>query len=168
MKVENRDIKSIKLSKYNPRKISKNAHASLVASIKRFGFVDPVIVNDRTGVLVGGHQRINAAKDLGLVQIPVVSVDLDEAEEKALNVALNKISGEWDLDLLRGVLEDVQSAGLELSLTGFSDEEWSAMSITDSFPKIELQNSSAKEIHVDDFNFDKKCPRCGFEFNEEV
>jgi DNA modification methylase len=98
-----------------------------VQSIERFGFVDPVIVNDRTGILVGGHQRLKAAKKLGLKDVPVVAVNLDEAEEKALNVALNKISGEWDLDLLRGVLEDVQAAGLDLSLTGFTDDEWAAM-----------------------------------------
>lgn len=126
--VEIRPIKQIKTAKYNPRRISDQQLASLKASIERFGFVDPVIVNDRTGTLVGGHQRIKAAKDLGLKDVPVVSVNLDDAEEKALNVALNKISGEWDLDLLRGVLEDVQAGGLDLSLTGFTEEEWSAMS----------------------------------------
>jgi ParB-like chromosome segregation protein Spo0J len=125
--VEIRPIKGIGLAKYNPRKISDQALDSLVQSIERFGFVDPVIVNDRTGILVGGHQRLKAAKKLGLKDVPVVAVNLEEAEEKALNVALNKISGEWDLDLLRGVLEDVQAAGLDLSLTGFSDDEWAAM-----------------------------------------
>jgi ParB-like chromosome segregation protein Spo0J len=121
--VEIRPIKGIGLAKYNPRKISDQALDSLVQSIERFGFVDPVIVNDRTGILVGGHQRLKAAKKLGLKDVPVVAVSLDEAEEKALNVALNKISGEWDLDLLRGVLEDVQAAGLDLSLTGFGEQE---------------------------------------------
>ena len=123
MRVELRDIDGIKLAKYNPRKMSKDAHAALVASIKRFGFVDPVIVNDRTGILVGGHQRIKAAKDLGLSQVPVVAVDLDEADEKALNVALNKISGEWDMDTLKSVLGDVKSAGIDVSITGFSDDD---------------------------------------------
>lgn len=130
MNIEIRPIKDIRTAKYNPRKISDGQLVSLKQSIERFGFVDPVIVNDRTGVLVGGHQRIKAAKELGLKQVPVVAVNLDEAEEKALNVALNKISGEWDLDLLRGVLEDVQASGLDLSLTGFTEEEWSAMSGT--------------------------------------
>jgi DNA modification methylase len=132
MNVEVRPIKSIGLAKYNPRKISEQALDSLVQSIERFGFVTPVIVNDRTGILVGGHQRIKAAKKLGLKDVPVVAVNLEEAEEKALNVALNKISGEWDLDLLRGVLEDVQAAGLDLSLTGFTEDEWQAMGGTPS------------------------------------
>lgn len=123
MQVEIRPIKGIRTAKYNPRRISDTALASLKSSIERFGFVDPVIVNDRTGTLVGGHQRLRAAKELGLKDVPVVGVNLDEAEEKALNVALNKISGEWDLDLLRGVLEDVKTSGLELSLTGFTTEE---------------------------------------------
>lgn len=123
MQVEVRPIKSIRTAKYNPRRISEAQLASLRASIERFGFVDPVIVNDRTGVLVGGHQRVRVAKDLGLKEVPVVGVNLDEAEEKALNLALNKISGEWDLDLLRGVLEDVQASGLDLTLTGFGEIE---------------------------------------------
>jgi len=127
VQVDIRPIKGIKTAKYNPRKISDQALESLKQSIQRFGFVDPVIVNDRTGVLVGGHQRIKAAKELGLEAVPVVGVNLDEGEEKALNVALNKISGEWDLDLLKGVLEDVQAAGLDLSLTGFSEDEWLAI-----------------------------------------
>lgn len=127
MQVEVRPIKTIKTAKYNPRQISDQALDSLKQSIERFGFVDPVIVNDRTGTLVGGHQRIKAAKALGLKDVPVVGVNLDEAEEKALNVALNKISGEWDLDLLRGVLEDVVAEGLDISLTGFSEDEWQAI-----------------------------------------
>lgn len=127
MQVDVRPIESIRTAKYNPRKISQQQMDSLKASIERFGFVDPVIVNDRTGVLVGGHQRIKAAKELGLKQVPVVGVNLDKAEEKALNVALNKISGEWDLDLLKGVLDDVLAGGLALSLTGFTEDEWSAM-----------------------------------------
>jgi DNA modification methylase len=128
VQVDIRPIKDIKTAKYNPRKISDQALESLKQSIERFGFVDPVIVNDRTGVLVGWHQRVKAAKELGLEAVPVVGVNLDDGEEKALNVALNKISGEWDLDLLRGVLEDVQAAGLDLSLTGFTEDEWLAMS----------------------------------------
>jgi ParB-like chromosome segregation protein Spo0J len=91
MQVDIRPIKGIKTAKYNPRKISDQALESLKQSIERFGFVDPVIVNDRTGVLVGGHQRLKAAKALKLESVPVVGVNLDEAEEKALNVALNKI-----------------------------------------------------------------------------
>lgn len=166
MNVEIRPVKGIGLAKYNPRKISDQALDSLVQSIERFGFVDPVIVNDRTGTLVGGHQRIKAAKKLGLKEVPVVSVNLDDAEEKALNVALNKISGEWDLDMLRGVLEDVQAGGLDLSLTGFTEDEWQAMGgdLVNAFEP----ESQAKEINVDDFELEKKCPRCGFEFNEET
>lgn len=121
--MEVRDVKSIRVAKYNPRRINEFQFASLKQSIERFGFVDPVIVNDRTNTLVGGHQRLKAAKDLGLKHVPVVALDLSEEEEKALNVALNKISGEWDMELLKGVLEDVRNGGLELSLTGFTDGE---------------------------------------------
>jgi hypothetical protein len=147
MQVEVRPIKSIRTAKYNPRKISDQALEALKQSIQRFGFVDPVIVNDRTGVLVGGHQRIKAAKELGLKDVPVVGVNLDEGEEKALNVALNKISGEWDLDLLKGVLEDVQAAGLDLSLTGFSEDEWLAMVDKSTFDEQEQKQLSEKYTH---------------------
>ena len=142
MNIEIRNIDGIALAKYNPRKMSKDAHASLVASIKRFGFVDPVIVNNRTGVLVGGHQRINAAKELGLVKIPVVSVDLDEVDEKALNVALNKISGEWDMDALRQVIDDVLKNGISATEIGFSDAEISKI--------IKADIGEIKEVFFDE------------------
>lgn len=161
MQVDIRPIKGIKTAKYNPRKISDQALASLKQSIQRFGFVDPVIVNDRTGVLVGGHQRISAAKELGLEAVPVVGVNLDEGEEKALNVALNKISGEWDLDLLRGVLDDVQAAGLDLSLTGFTKDEWLAMSGEEFVPDFQPDDSSIGKLD------EKKmvtCPKCNHDF----
>lgn len=157
MQVDIRPIKGIKTAKYNPRKISDQALASLKQSIERFGFVDPVIVNDRTGVLVGGHQRIKAAKELGLEAVPVVGVNLDEGEEKALNVALNKISGEWDLDLLRGVLEDVQAAGLDLSLTGFTEDEWLAMSGDEFVPDFQPDDSSIGKL---DEKQQVTCPKC--------
>lgn len=159
MQVDIRPIKDIRMAKYNPRKISDQQLASLKQSIERFGFVDPVIVNDRTGVLVGGHQRIKAAKELGLKQVPVVGVNLDEAEEKALNVALNKISGEWDLGLLKGVLDDIQASGLELSLTGFTEDEWLAMA--DDVPNFEPDMSSIGKL---DEKAKVKCPECGNEF----
>lgn len=160
MQVDVRPIGSIRTAKYNPRKISQQQMDSLKASIERFGFVDPVIVNDRTGVLVGGHQRVKAAKELGLKQVPVVGVNLDEVEEKALNVALNKISGEWDLDLLKGVLENVQAGGLELSLTGFTEDEWLAIT-GDNVPNFEPDMSSIGKL---DEKAKTQCPECGHEF----
>lgn len=103
-------ISEINAAKYNPRGITDEAMDALKASLISFGFVDPVIVNRRTNTLVGGHQRLKAAADLGHNTVPVVYVDLDEAKEKALNITLNseKVSGYFDPNLLQALVEDIQ------------------------------------------------------------
>jgi len=103
---------------YNPRRISDEAMAGLGASLDRFGLVQPIVWNQRTGRVVGGHQRIKALADRGATEADVVVVDLPDAEEKALNVALNSpaISGEFTEDLnalldeISGELPDVYDA----------------------------------------------------------
>ena len=79
------------------------------------------MVNRRSGHIVGGHQRVKAAAAEGLETLPVVHVDLDEPSEKQLNLALNRISGEFDMEKLAEVLGDLERAGADLELTGFSD-----------------------------------------------
>jgi DNA modification methylase len=95
---------------YNPRTIQPKAKAGLRQSIKRFGLVEPIIVNQRTGFVVGGHQRLDILKDIGAITTPVVLVDLPTKEEKALNVALNNpsIMGEFT-DQLAGILEEIKT-----------------------------------------------------------
>src|SRR4030095_14816175 len=108
---------------YNPRKISDHDLEALRRSMKFFGVVEPVVVNRRTGRIVGGHQRVKAAEAQGIAELPVVHVDLDEAQEKQLTLALNRISGEFDLDKLADVLKDLQAVGADLDLTGFTPGE---------------------------------------------
>lgn len=108
---------------YNPRTISKAAHQSLRRSLKRFGPVQPIVVNARLGRIVGGHQRARAARDEGLVSFPVQYVDLDETEERQLNLALNSIGGEWDETKLVDVLREIEDAGGDLVETGLEDAE---------------------------------------------
>lgn len=108
---------------YNPRVISDADFAALRRSLRYFGFVEPVVVNRRLGHVVGGHQRIRAAQEEGFTDLPVVFVELDEPSEKQLNLALNRISGEWDDEKLRQVLADLDGAGADLSLTGFDDAD---------------------------------------------
>ena len=114
---------SLNAAPYNPRKMPDEQMARLMRGIEAFGLVDPIIVNQATGNIVGGHQRVEAAKRLKLVEVPVVHVSLDRDQERALNLALNKISGEWDLDLLRGILGDLDGGGFDLELTGFNADE---------------------------------------------
>lgn len=112
-----------KAAPYNPRKISDHDLEALRRSLRYFGTVEPIVVNQRTGNIVGGHQRVRAAEAEGIETLPVVHVDLDEPSEKQLNIALNRISGEFDTDKLAAVLADLQAAGADLELTGFSDVE---------------------------------------------
>ena len=124
MKFEKMKLSELHPAEYNPRvelKSGMEEYEKLKQSILEFGFVDPPIFNKRTGNLVGGHQRVSVAKDLGIGEIEVSIVDLPIEKEKALNIALNKISGQWDEDKLVELLEEFNTD--ELPLTGFNQEE---------------------------------------------
>ena len=100
-------VGALRPSEYNPRKISKEAFAHLKESITRFNMVDPIIANaapERHNVVIGGHMRLKAAKDLGHEVIPVVYVNIPDIErEKELNLRLHKNTGEFDLELLKSL-----------------------------------------------------------------
>ena len=115
MKIEKRKIKDLKAADYNPRRIDDRALAGLTESIKRFGLVEPIIVNQRTGNVVGGHHRLKALAKLGQKETQVVVVDVDEAEEKVMNISLNNpnIQGEFTEDLgpmLEAMEEEIKQA----------------------------------------------------------
>jgi len=101
MNIKKMKLAELKPAPYNPRTISEAALRGLSASIKRFGLVEPIIVNKRSGNVVGGHQRLKVLESEGVKETQVVIVDLDEAEEKALNVALNNqaIAGDFTADI---------------------------------------------------------------------
>ena len=118
---------------YNPRKALRpgdREYEKLRRSLEEFGCVDPLIWNTRTNRLVGGHQRLTVMRDLGWTEAEISVVDLPEEKEKALNIALNKISGEWDMDRLRDLLIELQAADIDVTLTGFDTEE-----LADILPK---------------------------------
>jgi len=121
-------ISELKPARYNPRKDlqpSDPEYQRIKKSIEEFGYVDPIIVNaDYT--VIGGHQRLKVLKELGQAQIDVVVVDIPKDKEKALNVALNKISGEWDTQRLTELLGEIKADGL-LELTGFDEKEFDQM-----------------------------------------
>jgi len=107
-------------AEYNPRQLTKDQHKDLTDSIKRFGLVDPLIVNiypERKNILVGGHQRLKIAQELDIKDIPCVEVELNPDQERELNIRLNKNSGEWDYDALANYFD----VG-ELAEWGFTDE----------------------------------------------
>jgi len=95
--------------------------AALTDSLQRFGFVDPIIINsnkDRKNIIIGGHQRIRIARELGIKDIPCVEFDLTAEKERELNIRLNKNTGEWDWDALANYFD----VG-ELTEWGFADDE---------------------------------------------
>ena len=150
LKIEYIDPSRLELAKYNPRNISENELNGLIASIERFGIVDPLVVNVSEGILrlVGGHQRCKAAIKAGIKKVPIVKVELNSSEEKALNLTLNnqEISGNWDTDKLKIILEEVR---LEL-------------------PQIEFKELNLPELELSIFGEQMEEPKAGDNDPDEV
>lgn len=109
MKIEVRKISELKFAEYNPRTISKKQFKDLKASLKKFGLIDPIIINsskDRNNIIIGGHQRSRAWLDLGNDTIPCVILDLPINDEMELNLRLNKNGGKFDDDLLLNYFDE--------------------------------------------------------------
>ena len=109
MIIETRKISDLKFAEYNPRTISKKQFKDLKASLKKFGLIDPIIINsskDRHNIIIGGHQRSRAWLDLGNDTIPCVILDLTINDEMELNLRLNKNGGKFDDDLLLNYFDD--------------------------------------------------------------
>lgn len=124
MKIVKKLITELLPADYNPRKDlqpTDNEYKQLKRSIEEFGYVEPIIYNIQTGVVVGGHQRLKVLSDLGYSEVDCVEVDIDITKEKALNIALNKISGDWDEDKLKDLLSELQGLDFDMDLTGFDE-----------------------------------------------
>ena len=155
MQIEKINVSKLNPAKYNPRKDLKPGDAeyeTLKRSIEQFGYVEPVIWNKATGRVVGGHQRLKILVDSGLTEVDCVGVELSEENEKALNVALNKISGEWDTDKLTMLISDLQGSDFDVSLTGFEEDE-----LADLFSK-----TAEKEVTDDDFDLTAALEKASF------
>lgn len=148
MEIQKIAVEKLNPAKYNPRKDLKPGdpeYEKLKRSIETFGYVEPVIWNKKTGNIVGGHQRFKVLKHEGAKEIECVVIDIDTDEEKALNIALNKVSGEWDMPKLADILDELDKSMFDISLTGFDAAE-----IEDLFSKVH-----DKEVKDDDFDADK-------------
>jgi hypothetical protein len=157
------DLEAFKNPK-NPRWMPEPQKEALIASIQSFGIVEPVILNTRTKQVVGGHQRIDAAKEAGEKTLPVVLVDLEPAKEIALNLLLNKVRGDWDYEKLAPLLAELD--GEELIATGFSEDEIS--SIANSFTEFDMSDLETEGVVQEIRNRTDEEVREAFESTEKV
>lgn len=124
MKTAIMKLKDIRPAAYNPRVTLKPGDAEYEAlknSLERFGVAEPLIVNETTGNLVSGHQRLNVLKASGAQEVEVVLVEMDGEQEKLLNIAMNKIDGEWDYKKLEALFDEISAD--DIKFTGFTPEE---------------------------------------------
>lgn len=124
MKLVEMPLDKLKPAAYNPRvELTEDMeeYQALKKSIEEFGDVEPIVWNQRTGNIIGGHQRYNVLKALGYKAAMVSVVDMEEAQEKTLNIALNKVEGEWDEKKLKTVLEELDFEDVQLA--GFNMDE---------------------------------------------
>ena len=135
MQIEKANINDLISPDWNPRQITEEELKKLETSLNEFGYIEPIIVNDVNNHIVGGNQRCKALKQLGYEEVDVVYVHIEDIhKEKACNVALNKISGDWDNDKLKVVLEEIELSPIDVSLTGFDEIELTEMEITTEEP----------------------------------
>jgi len=137
LRIEDVPIDSIRPSPDNPRTMSAEQMTALERSISEFGLVDPILVREADSTVIGGHQRLDAAQRLGLKTVPVVFLDVSEEQSRLLNIALNKISGDWNLDQLGKALAELRDLPeVDVTLTGFGTEE-----LEDLFAEFEADST---------------------------
>lgn len=147
-------VGELKPAKYNPRKALKpgdREYERIKNSITEFGFADPLVVN-KDMTIVGGHQRLTVAMALGYTEVPCMVVDVDKTREKALNIALNKITGTWDEEKLADLLQDIRELDFDVEFTGFDAAEVEAL-----FSKVH-----DKEVKEDDFDVEGELQQPAF------
>ncbi|MDP2668490.1 MAG: DNA modification methylase [bacterium] len=144
---------ALKPSDYNPRVWSQEAITQLKESVKKYGLVDPLLVNNapnREGVIIGGHFRYTVAKELGIKEVPVVYISISDIEkEKELNIRLNKNTGEFDWDLLIGFGESF------LSGIGFSSEELDDIFAIEEIPEQFDLEAELRKLKIDKIEIKK-------------
>lgn len=164
MNIKKMNIEELLPAKYNPRKdlqAGDKEYEKIKRSIEEFGYVEPIIFNALTHTIVGGHQRLKVLKELGYTEVDVVIIEETLEREKALNIALNKIEGEWDLPSLKDLLQDLDTGNIDMDLTGFDD-----------FEIEQMMTQIVLDVNDDDFLQDTEitkekekkeivCPHCG-------
>lgn len=161
MEIKKVKIEELKAAEYNPRiELSKNdeAYEKIRASIKEFGFVDPIIINADTTV-IGGHQRLNILKELEYKEVDCIVLNVSKKNEKRLNLALNKNSGYWDNIKLEELFKELNLSEEEIFATGFTEEEINSLSsdyINELFEEEFVNQNNELDKFSVTFNINKK------------
>lgn len=188
MEIVKVNINELISPKYNPRQITDDEMEKLKNSINEFGYISPIIVNKHNNHIVGGNQRCLALKQLGYNMIDVIYInEPDINKEKALNIRLNNLSGEWDKNKLQNILDDLKLQEFDVSLTGFDIKvqkfEFDDNPLIYDAPTSDIvdmsgvdQEETVDEIYFeipdDEPEYDESiadtvesitCPRCGYE-----
>lgn len=145
MEIRTLNAAKLKAADYNPRRDLQPEDAEyqkLRRSIEEFGYIEPIIWNERTGRVVGGHQRLKVLMEQGAQEVECVVVDLSDKDEKILNVLLNKVKGRWDIGKLADLLQQLDEAGA-MEVTGF--EDWELQSLL-------MQYDHIKDLMEEDFS----------------
>lgn len=142
----------------NARTHSDEQIKQIQSSLREFGFVNPVLIDKNYGI-IAGHGRIEAAKREGITEVPCVMVEhFTEAQKKAYIIADNKLAlnAGWDMEMLKIELEELREFDFDISLTGFSDEDFERSKALDLDDTGDNQDDTPQEIYC--------CPKCGFRF----
>lgn len=166
-KIERRPIDSLIPYARNARTHSDAQIQQLAASMREWGWTNPVLV-DEAGGIIAGHGRVLAAQRLQMSEVPViVASGWTDAQKRAYVIADNKLAlnAGWDNELLALEFADLQELGFDLDLTGFDADELEALAGSEE--NDVPQQSTAREVDSDAFEMEHKCPRCGFEFDDK-
>ena len=153
----------------NSRTHSDAQVAQIAASVREFGWTNPVLVDGENGI-IAGHGRILAARKLGMEEVPCIELaGLTDTQRRAYIIADNKLAlnAGWDDELLAIELHELNAADFDMALIGFDANELSSAMNLDSLIEQDAPESSSKEIDPDDYKMGCMCPKCGFEFDDK-
>jgi len=159
MKIKTAKIEDLNPAPYNPRVHPEKAISRLKASIERFGYTNPVLVQKGTNTIIAGHARVEAAKQAGLDEVPVIYLDFDDVTAKAYNIADNRLAEltEWDFPKLKDLITEIDTGAFDIELTGFGAEELASI-FTYQRPMVDA------EYDPESIKTANKCPKCGYEW----
>ena len=138
MIIQKKKLSELKPAPYNARQSSKDQEKQLKASLEKFGVVEPIIFNKQTGYVVGGHFRLRELIKLGYQEIDCVIVDLNDDDEKELNIRLNANTGSWDWDRLANEWDEVQLNDWGLEIPNYEPEQ-EKQDLENDFFKISIE-----------------------------